>query len=95
VRLKYVSADRDRHGNVRYYFRRRDLKSKTRIPGLPGSEEFMRAYEALLADKPIQNRPTSKVLNATADSASLIWLTKRWLSRLARISHRAEAHRGL
>lgn len=43
----YLCKDRDRHGNVRYYFRR-DGK-KTRIRARPGSTEFQTAYDALLA----------------------------------------------
>ncbi|MGY2053253.1 tyrosine-type recombinase/integrase, partial [Methylobacterium sp. JK268] len=48
IDLPYVVADTDRHGNVRYYFRRRPA-AKVRLPGLPGSPEFRRAYEAALA----------------------------------------------
>lgn len=54
IRLKYVTADRDRHGNVRYYVRLPG-REKTRLRGLPGSEEFMSAYQAVIAgvgDKP-------------------------------------------
>jgi integrase len=43
----YVCKDRDRHGNIRYYFRRGGKKS--RIRALPGSAEFQSAYEAMLA----------------------------------------------
>ncbi|MDQ6703220.1 MAG: hypothetical protein M3Z96_09035 [Pseudomonadota bacterium] len=41
--LKFVNCYRDRHGKVRHYFRRRGFK-----PGLPGSAEFMAAYQAAL-----------------------------------------------
>jgi integrase len=37
----------DRHGRVRYYFRRRGHPN-VRLPGLPGSPEFMHAYEAAI-----------------------------------------------
>lgn len=51
VRLQYVMSDTDRHGNRRHYFRRGGLK--IRLPGQPGSAEFMAAYEAALkAGKP-------------------------------------------
>jgi integrase len=46
--LKYVNAFRDRHGKMRHVFRRRGFK-KVPLPGLPGSEEFMAAYQAALA----------------------------------------------
>lgn len=48
--LKYVTKDRDRHGNVRFYFRRPG-KPKIRLHGLPGSDEFMTAYRAALSEK--------------------------------------------
>jgi hypothetical protein len=47
VEYPYLYRDRDRHGNVRYYFRR-DHK-KTRIRERPGTLEFQTAYDALLA----------------------------------------------
>lgn len=48
IKLRYTVEDVDRHGNVRIYFRRRGHK-KIRLPGLPGSQEFMDAYEHALS----------------------------------------------
>ena len=48
IKLRYVNAFVDRHGKVRYYFRRRGSRS-VKLPGLPGSIEFMSAYQAALA----------------------------------------------
>jgi len=48
LRLKYLVEDVDRHGNVRLYFRRKGHR-KIRLPGLPGSDEFMAAYKAALS----------------------------------------------
>src|SRR5271170_6426149 len=48
LRLRYVVSDRDRHGNIRYYFRRKGEK-KVRLHGAPGSKEFMDAYQEALA----------------------------------------------
>lgn len=45
IDLPFVIADTDRHGNVRYYFRRRPEK-KVRLRGKPGSAEFDAAYAA-------------------------------------------------
>jgi len=42
----FLCKDRDRHGNVRYYFRRN--AKKIRIRARPGSLEFQTEYEALL-----------------------------------------------
>jgi integrase/recombinase XerD len=50
--LKYVHAFRDRrHGKLRHYFRRRGSK-QIPLPGLPGSTEFMEAYQAALGVTP-------------------------------------------
>jgi integrase len=48
LRLKYVHAFKDRHGKPRHYFRRPGQK-RVPLPGLPGSAEFMEAYQAALA----------------------------------------------
>ena len=51
LKLQYITKDRDRHGNVRIYFRRPG-KPKVRLHGLPGSEEFMAAYREALSGCP-------------------------------------------
>jgi enterobacteria phage integrase len=48
IRLQYVNEFIDRHGKPRYYFRRPGSRS-VKLPGLPGSVEFMDAYQAALA----------------------------------------------
>jgi integrase len=48
MRLDFIKEYRDRHGHVRRYFRRRGYKPVA-LPGAPGSEEFMAAYQAALA----------------------------------------------
>ncbi len=56
IRLKYVHQwvdKRDGGATARYYFRRAGYP-RTPLPGLPGSPEFMRAYEAALAGQRIQ-----------------------------------------
>jgi integrase len=55
IKLKYVVEDVDRHGNIRFYFRRKG-QSKIRLPGLPGSDQFMDAYRSALANLPV-DRP--------------------------------------
>jgi integrase len=47
VKLAYVQAFKDRHGRWRYYYRRRGRRFT--LPGRPGEEAFMRAYEAAAA----------------------------------------------
>lgn len=48
IPLRYVVEDRDRHGNVRVYFRRKG-QPKIRLPGPIGSAEFLAAYRAAAA----------------------------------------------
>jgi hypothetical protein len=47
--LRYVHEYRDRHGKVRRYLRRPGMP-RVALPGLPGSAEFMSAYQAALAE---------------------------------------------
>jgi len=51
IRLKFVKAYLDRHGKARHYLRQPGRKPVA-LPGLPGSDEFMAAYGAALADTP-------------------------------------------
>jgi hypothetical protein len=92
VRYKYVTVDVDRHDNIRYYFRRRGLTKKTRLPGVPGTPEFQAAYEALFAGKPLPaGQPQSRWRSPhpqrrCGGSASNIWLaptSSGWMSRRA------------
>jgi integrase len=45
IRLQYVHEFIDRHGKPRRYFRRPGFKP-VRLPGVPGSQEFMDAYQS-------------------------------------------------
>ena len=47
IRLKYVHEFVDRHGKTWHYFRRAGFK-QVRLPRLPGSQEFMEAYQSAL-----------------------------------------------
>lgn len=67
INLKFIKQYRDRHGKLRYYFRRGG--TETRLPGQPGSKEFMAAYEAALEGAaPMDSKPKVEVgsLNALA-----------------------------
>jgi integrase len=48
IKLKHINSFKDRHGRLRFYFRRPGCKSVA-LHGLPGSSEFMRDYETALA----------------------------------------------
>ncbi len=47
IRLKHVNTFRDRNGRLWHYYRRPGCKA-FRLPGLPGSPEFMTAYNAAI-----------------------------------------------
>ena len=68
IRLPYIHRFLDRHGQARYYVRRAGRK-RVALKGLPGSEEFMSAYQAALADlKPPEigaKRTKPGTINAT------------------------------
>jgi integrase len=53
LRLTYVHRFSDRLGKVRHYFRRSGYK-RVPLPGLPGSDEFMRTYQAALSNTPAE-----------------------------------------
>lgn len=71
VRFRFVIEDVDRHGNVRLYFRRRG-EPKVRLPGLPGSDEFMSAYQDAL------NRTATKTLRAKMNAGSFGYLCRQY-----------------
>ena len=68
IKLKYVNEYRDRHGRVRRYFRRKGQRSIV-LPGLPGSIEFMAAYQAALA---IAAPPPSSPKHVNAGSLAAV-----------------------
>jgi integrase len=52
IRLQFVQGFVDRHGQPRFYFRRRG-SARVALPGLPGSAEFMAAYQVALTAMPL------------------------------------------
>jgi integrase/recombinase XerD len=61
LHLRFVVSDRDRHWNVRYYFRRKGEK-KVRLHGIPGSKEFMDAYALALSS--VSSKPATPTFEA-------------------------------
>jgi integrase len=70
IRLKFINEYRDRHGKVRRYFRRPGFK-KTPLPGLPGSAEFMVAYQAALEGN-LPKEPIGATRNAPGSVAAAV-----------------------
>ena len=58
IRLSYIKRYRDRHGQLRHYFNRRG-SPRVALPGLPGSAEFMEAYQIALDGRAAQ-RPSER-----------------------------------
>jgi integrase len=70
LRLKYVNSYLDRHGKIRHYFRRPGSRGVS-LPGLPGSIEFMAAYQGALANiAPPPPSPAHVIAGSLADIAS-------------------------
>lgn len=72
IGFPHASAFRDRHGKVRYRFRKKGLPT-VYLPGVPGSLEFAAAYEAAASGaKPLaigQGRTKPGTINALAVAA--------------------------
>jgi integrase len=66
IKLEYVHEYRDRHGKVRRYVRRRGFRAMP-LPGLPGSPEFMQAYQDAISGPAVRLRkPKAGTLAALA-----------------------------
>lgn len=90
IRLKYVTTDRS-EGVTRYYWRRPGTP-KRRLPGKPGSPEFMAAYQAALAGVPEPRRSDGTLPKAKA-AGTLAWLVDEYL-RSAAFKGLAQATQG-
>jgi integrase len=69
LRLQYVHRFKDRHGKLRHYFRR-GYEKRIPLPGLPGSVEFMEAYQAALAGE--GEKPASVKAPAPGSISALV-----------------------
>jgi integrase len=83
--LKFVHSYRDRHGKFRHYFRRRRGSKLVPLPGLPGSAEFMAAYQTALAgnDPPPPPIGISRTKPGSAAAAMAAYLGSADFSTLA------------
>ena len=82
IRLPYVNVFRDRHGEQRYYFRRRGFK-KTPLPSAPGSQEFMAAYQAALAGVETKQVGVALTKPGTVNAALVGYYTSRAFQEMA------------
>jgi integrase len=81
IRLAYVQAWVDRDGRVHHYFRRLGFP-RTRLPGLPGSAEFMSAYRVALAT-PAPPIGASRTKPGSLDAALAIYYKSREFAELS------------
>jgi hypothetical protein len=72
IRLKYVQA----FGGY-YYFRRRGYP-RVRLPGLPGSPEFMAAYQAAQADKPLSIGEDRSIPGSVSAAIAEFYMSSEW-----------------
>ena len=72
VKYRFVCSDRDRHRNLRFYFRRKG-HPKVRLPDLPDTPEFASAYQKALASS------TGALLAASDPPRRPLPGTWRWL----------------
>jgi integrase len=68
IRLRYIHEFRDRHGKVRRYVRLPGRK-RVALKGVPGTEEFMAAYQAALADAPRIQTGAARAVAGTVNAA--------------------------
>lgn len=76
IGFSHATIWRDRHGKVRWRYRRKGCKT-IYLPGLPGSPEFAEAYAKAAGEKiqPGSGRTTEGTLNALA---VLVYTTAEW-----------------
>lgn len=76
ITVKYVVEDRDRHGNLRLYYRRAG-QPKLRLRGPMGSREFWQDYQAALKNP----KPKAKTkASAAPDRSTMRWLISDYFS---------------
>lgn len=59
--MKYLSRDEDRHGNVRFYFRRPGER-KIRLKASPGDAAFEEQYKAAFATPVVGRKDTGSIV---------------------------------
>jgi integrase len=59
VKLKYVDRFKDRHGRMRYYFRR-GQGPRVALEGKPGTPEFMASYQSAIEAAPAEKEPRER-----------------------------------
>jgi hypothetical protein len=71
IKLKYVQTFTAR--GRRFYYFRRPGSPRIRLPGVPGSHEFMKAYEAALDDGPRLEVGSSRTRPGTLNALTVAY----------------------
>jgi integrase len=77
MRLRYVQAWVDSEGRAHHYFRRRG-SPRVPLPGIPGSAEFLRAYQAALAAAPLAIGVTRSKPGSVAAAIAALFSSNRF-----------------
>lgn len=93
IRLKYVHEFIDRHGTVRRYFRKNGRRIA--LPGLPGSREFMEAYQEALdgAAKPRADIGAARTTAGTVSALIAAFYLSAGYKQLAAITQKTYRNR--
>lgn len=89
IKLKYIHEFVDRDGMVKRYVRRPGFR-KVRLPGLPGSPEFMAAYAAAVSGQPAA--PAARHGAGTLDELVLRYYTSSRFTNLSASSQATYRH---
>jgi integrase len=83
--VKFLYLDRDRHGNDRLYFRRREGKKirKVRLREKPDTAEFHQEFAAALAGTPYSISAIKRPPAPVVVTSSLRWLVEEYYRRSA------------
>jgi integrase len=88
IRLKYIHEFRDRHGLVRRYVRLPGRK-RVPLPGAPGNDQFMAAYQAALAgEAPHVKFGAGRTVPGTINAAVISYFNSSAFQSLAAESRR-------
>lgn len=85
ITLRHVQRFRDRHGKVRHYFRKPGCQRVT-LPGEPGSEEFMAAYQSAMAT--VRTAGEGKTVPGTIGSLIVAYYQSGEWKQLTPLTHK-------
>lgn len=73
IKLPYVESFRDSRSVWRYYFRRTRKSKRIPLPGRPGEQEFMRAYELACASVGETKRASGVIISGSFDALAVAY----------------------